>query len=384
MPQPVCALLFGACMSNATAEAECRDRFMVLFNFRYAHYFEFLGGRTSNKGKARLRCKVCGHEFERFGNFARMDANLFCPRCHVHRDDVITVPIDGRLAEHLSEMYASGIGLERLAEETGISSRYIRSLVTDESIAAHDEAVQRANEEHSANCKELREAKREQRARERAAVADMFSGARSELSEAKADKVLKSATAHVAKDFKRFGDVSDFITTYAPSHATCNHCGKDYLFFPSIKKFGRKQPNKYCSTKCSRKENKQSSHICKRLGRHGREHEYRDRITLNEVIERDNGVCYICGCKTDKADRYYVRGRWFTAGDSYPTIEHVIPIARGGTHTWDNVRLACHKCNREKRDRTQGVWTSNLERPSTLHTPGRPQRFPSDGILKTR
>ena len=358
MPQPVCALLFGACMSNAAAEAECRDRFMVIFNFRYAHYFEFLGGRTSNKGKARLRCKVCGHEFERFGNFARMDANLFCPRCHIHRDDVITVPIDGRLTEHLSEMYASGIGLERLAEETGISSRYIRSLVTDESIAAHDAAVQRANEEHSANCKELREAKREQRARERAAVADMFSGVRSELSEAKADKVLKSATIHVAKDFKRFGDVSKFITTYAPSHATCNHCGNDYLFFPDAKWYGRKKAGPYCSRRCMKKHNKHNSAVSHRLRKYGNADKPRDSINLDAVIERDHGICYICGCKTDRTDFYYVRGCWRTIGDSYPTIDHVIPLARGGTHTWDNVRLACRQCNSAKRDTVpRGVLT---------------------------
>ena len=27
------------------------------------------------------------------------------------------------------------------------------------------------------------------------------------------------------------------------------------------------------------------------------------------------------------------------------TIEHIVPVSKGGTHTWDNVTLACWRCN---------------------------------------
>jgi len=32
------------------------------------------------------------------------------------------------------------------------------------------------------------------------------------------------------------------------------------------------------------------------------------------------------------------------------TVEHIIPISKGGTHTWDNVAPAHAKCNFEKGD----------------------------------
>lgn len=40
----------------------------------------------------------------------------------------------------------------------------------------------------------------------------------------------------------------------------------------------------------------------------------------------------------------------FIVGYDYPSIDHVIPISKGGTHTWDNVRLAHHHCNSIKKD----------------------------------
>ena len=35
-------------------------------------------------------------------------------------------------------------------------------------------------------------------------------------------------------------------------------------------------------------------------------------------------------------------------------VEHVVPRARGGTSTLDNLALACHACNRFKSDATSG------------------------------
>jgi 5-methylcytosine-specific restriction endonuclease McrA len=48
---------------------------------------------------------------------------------------------------------------------------------------------------------------------------------------------------------------------------------------------------------------------------------------------------------TDKKDCRHDEGGNFITGDNYPTIDHITPISKGGTHTWDNVGLACKRCN---------------------------------------
>lgn len=68
-------------------------------------------------------------------------------------------------------------------------------------------------------------------------------------------------------------------------------------------------------------------------------------IDLYKLYQRDNGICHICGDKCDFED--FTRGKngCFIVGITYPSIDHVIPISKGGMHSWDNVKLAHHYCN---------------------------------------
>ncbi len=328
----------GNVASNARAEAECRERFMALFDEKYAHYFEFIGGRTSSKGKARLRCRFCGHEFDKHGGFAVIGSNIYCPHCHVHRDDAVTAPTDGRLVEHLTEMYESGMKASEIAAATGVQDRFVRRLLKEDGVEFDTyRYIKRAAEQR----KTSQEARR--------AVLSAFDELSHEIRDDGMTKALKAATGRVEHDCRCFGNTAEFIERFAPMWATCGHCGKDYLFFPSMEKFGRKKPGPYCSRRCVVKHNHHSSNVGYRLRKYGSADKPRDSIKLDKVIERDDGICYICGRRTSKDDHYYSHG-WFTVGDSYPTIDHVIPLAKGGTHTWDNVRLACRRCNSEKRD----------------------------------
>jgi len=72
-------------------------------------------------------------------------------------------------------------------------------------------------------------------------------------------------------------------------------------------------------------------------------------INLEELFERDHGLCYLCNKECDWSD-YEIREGAFIAGNNYPSIDHVIPLAKGGKHEWSNVRLACRLCNSKKRD----------------------------------
>lgn len=56
-------------------------------------------------------------------------------------------------------------------------------------------------------------------------------------------------------------------------------------------------------------------------------------FSKDEIIARDGLNCYICGkLLTEKQ----------------ATIDHVIPLSRGGHHRAGNARIACEKCNKEK------------------------------------
>lgn len=56
-------------------------------------------------------------------------------------------------------------------------------------------------------------------------------------------------------------------------------------------------------------------------------------VSRDEIAERDNYVCHICG-------------EWVSAHDM--TIDHVTPLVKGGTHTKDNIKLAHKVCNSRK------------------------------------
>lgn len=61
-------------------------------------------------------------------------------------------------------------------------------------------------------------------------------------------------------------------------------------------------------------------------------------VNRQSIIERDNSTCYLwCGRKLLPNEI---------------TLDHVIPLARGGTHTADNLRVACGPCNFRKWKRT--------------------------------
>ncbi len=58
------------------------------------------------------------------------------------------------------------------------------------------------------------------------------------------------------------------------------------------------------------------------------------------VFERDEWMCHLCGEAIDPR----LRGdNWMRA-----TIDHIIDLCAGGTHTYDNVRAAHWLCNMRK------------------------------------
>ncbi|WP_437828977.1 HNH endonuclease [Niallia taxi] len=99
---------------------------------------------------------------------------------------------------------------------------------------------------------------------------------------------------------------------------------------------------KYCSKKCCDKfeDRKKETQRRRRLKKNGK---IDWDISVERLIKRDKGACYLCGEQVDIMLN--------PNHDLYPSIEHVIPVSKGGTHTWDNVKLAHRKCNYLKSNR---------------------------------
>lgn len=66
-----------------------------------------------------------------------------------------------------------------------------------------------------------------------------------------------------------------------------------------------------------------------------------ERIDPFEVLNAFNWTCYICKKKTPKR----LRG---TYEDRAPEVDHIVPLSKGGDHTFSNLACACRKCNLEK------------------------------------
>lgn len=79
-----------------------------------------------------------------------------------------------------------------------------------------------------------------------------------------------------------------------------------------------------------------------RLAKLGRDKENYDiGITAQRVAQRDKHRCQICGTKVQPH-----KGQgWQPSGW---TVGHIIALANGGKHTWQNVQCECSKCNTEK------------------------------------
>ncbi len=103
--------------------------------------------------------------------------------------------------------------------------------------------------------------------------------------------------------------------------------------------------NRYCKNCCKvnralenvRKRDRRSKISMRQRHRAaGLKIECDDTITLAKVFRRDRGTCQICG--------KWVKPR-------YASLDHIVPISKGGTHVWSNIQLVHLVCNLRKGNR---------------------------------
>lgn len=104
-----------------------------------------------------------------------------------------------------------------------------------------------------------------------------------------------------------------------------------------------------CSSKCSHKRRNRMAWERKE-GRLNESNIVNKDITLEKLYQRDKGICHLCGGKCNFDDINITEEGYYITGKTYPSIDHVIPIAKGGKHSWNNVKIAHHRCNTLKRD----------------------------------
>ncbi len=75
---------------------------------------------------------------------------------------------------------------------------------------------------------------------------------------------------------------------------------------------------------------------------------YRKGENINhlEVFEYHNWICNICGQDIDPGVRF--------PDKRAASLEHIIPISKGGQHVWDNVAPAHIECNNKKGNKLPG------------------------------
>lgn len=77
------------------------------------------------------------------------------------------------------------------------------------------------------------------------------------------------------------------------------------------------------------------------------------KLCRANIYIRDNYICQYCGGKHEPKDL---------------TLDHVIPVVKGGRKSWDNIVTACFKCNKKK-----GGKTPKEARMKILKTPKEPK-----------
>ncbi len=123
----------------------------------------------------------------------------------------------------------------------------------------------------------------------------------------------------------------------------CIECGKEFISFSK---------QQVICKDCHNKQEKERKKANKRLreAKAKKNGKIEWNISLEKLMQKDDNICKICGRQVDIEDYYYTNEGYFIAGDNYPSIDHIIPLAKGGTHTWNNVQLAHRHCNSIKCD----------------------------------
>ncbi len=123
----------------------------------------------------------------------------------------------------------------------------------------------------------------------------------------------------------------------AARESACDECGAVYC-----RLYGCKSGLCAVCQPVKQRQNRRAAKIKRRAAERGAEAE---NVDPWRVFARDGWKCRLCGVDTPR----HLRG---SIEHNAPELDHVVPLSRGGPHTYANTQCLCRSCNGFKSDRT--------------------------------
>jgi 5-methylcytosine-specific restriction endonuclease McrA len=104
------------------------------------------------------------------------------------------------------------------------------------------------------------------------------------------------------------------------------------------------RPKRFCSSRCRDHGEASGRRIASAKRRAQQRNAPSEQVDPLAVFTRDRWTCQLCGSLTPS----HLRG---THDARAPELDHIVALARGGSHTYANTQCACRQCNHTKSDR---------------------------------
>lgn len=120
-----------------------------------------------------------------------------------------------------------------------------------------------------------------------------------------------------------------------PRQFVCKCCG-----VPCVSEYGDRL-RVFCSETCRKRFDRRSTKARRKAMKRGAGRA--ESIDPNLVFRRAGWVCAWCGVATP----VWLRG---TYSPFAPELDHIVPLSKGGEHTYENTQCLCRRCNAGKSD----------------------------------
>lgn len=368
-----------------------------------SNQFEFIE-RGYGRGRseiATVKCKTCGNVFDTHNVkafFSGKVKNICCHECGMRSDGTIWWTKSSTREEAI-EFYLNGHTRQEVKEKFGVSvsqfDNEIRMRGIAKTVDQREEAwrqnLKKASAVSNANAKEVSRQKRiyhldvlgfdlidehEKNGTVRCrkcgyifertlshlthgnvTCSECLDRAKAEQNRQRKEEIkkqkLRKEAERIAKNPNGLSSYQLSIQDKFDAVHVCEMCGKEY----TVRTRMENDNIKYCRDTgcCSRACDKKRARINRRARGFRDNHRHRaikygcaydGSITLKRLIKRDGLKCAICGEQCNTNDHEWTQ--YF--GPTSPTIDHIIPMSKGGGHVWNNVQVAHAICNSIKRD----------------------------------